>query len=163
MAIEDPRWGAFLKYLRKGHTREDAVRLARLSGPTLRNAMARAQSGDEEYIELFESIKRAEAEAVDGYMERLDRAAEGGDVRAIRLGLESLRPERFRPQAGPQPQHQQAHVVTDDAAKQHLIELAVRLISEDPKARQAIVAALEGKDLPQLPEGEILPDEDGTE
>lgn len=160
MALEDPRWAKFLGYIRKGNSKEDAARLARLPGVLLRNAVARAKAGDEEYMELFEEVKRAEAECVNKYMERLDRAAET-DMRAIRFGLEAFRPERFRPDSATnKPQQLAAHVVTDDAAKQHLIELAIRLMAEDPKAREALAAALSGKDPPQLPEAIVEDIED---
>ncbi len=159
----DPRWDKFLSYLRIGHTREDAARLARLPGVVLRNAVAMARSGHEEYVDLFERIKLAEAESVDRYMERLDRAAEAGDFKAVKFGLEALRPERFRPQSGGDGAAARAatHVMTDEAAKTHLIDLAVKLVTEDPKARAVLLAALEGKDPPQLPEGELIVEEDG--
>jgi hypothetical protein len=146
-----------MEYLRRGHTREDSARLAKLPGIVLRNAVALAKEGRDEYVELFEQIRLAEAEAVDIYMERLDRSAEAGDFKAVKFGLEALRPERFRAQEQKQANQTQSHIVTDDIAKQQLIELAIKLISEDPKAKQALQAALAGKDIPQLPEGEIEP------
>lgn len=158
--MEDPRWARFLEYLRRGHDRSDSARLARIPAVVLRNAVQLAKEGREDYLELFEDMKVAEAEAVDRYMGRLDKSAEAGDMRAIRFGLTALRPERFGERAQAAAASQAPAMVTDDAAKQQILELAIRLLAEDPKARATLTAALQGKDPPQLSEGEIIPEDD---
>lgn len=142
MSEIDPRWKKFKEYLRKGHDRPTALRLCKMSAEAFRTALAGAQKGDPRYVELFEEIAEAEAEAVDRYVDRMERAADTGNFNATKFALQSLRPERFGTAGQMPPPPERPTVSTDDDAKKQILALTLKMIEEDPEARAQLLKAL---------------------
>lgn len=63
--------------LRRGNTRENSAELSGISPGTFFGWVRKAKEGDELYIDFFEAVKKAEAQAEDDRVARIAKAAKG--------------------------------------------------------------------------------------
>lgn len=83
--------------LRKGHSYETAAQLAGIAPRTLHYWRERGRDGDPDFVQFLQRVERAEAEAVDRWVQVIQDAMDGED-RKVSLAAAQWMLERRRPQ-----------------------------------------------------------------
>lgn len=136
--------------LRVGATYEHAALVAGISYRTFRNWMQEGEHAERGlYLQFFQAIKRAEAEASVRWLARIEQAANDGVWQAAAWKLE----RRFPEQWGRREHVEMQHSGTLDMRVLASMRAAIMSAVDDPATRVRIAEALTALDEPDADEG----------
>jgi transposase-like protein len=134
---------AILAQISKGAAYELACAAARVSYQTFRNWMERGENAKRgEFLEFFEAVKEAEAEAAAGWLDEIDKAAEKGSWQAAAWKLERRYPHLYGRTVHTPPG---APIETRDANKSKSTAEKIREIDEHISELNAEIAEAEAE------------------